>query len=130
MEAAEPLPKATLAQVADHIEHVRKVAGVDHVGLGGDFDGNDDWPGRAGGRVEVSRTCSPSWSAAAGRDADLRKLAGGNMLRVLRQAEAVATRLRARAAGVDRHHRGAGRRAARRLGGCGLGAIELRAGTR
>ena len=40
--AAHPLPQATLAQVADHVEHVREVAGVEHVGLGGDFDGTSD----------------------------------------------------------------------------------------
>ena len=59
------LPKATLAQVADHVEHVRKVAGVDHVGLGGDYDGIDDWPV---GLEDVSSypRSSPSWSAAAG----------------------------------------------------------------
>ena len=39
-----PLPKATIADVADHVEHARKVAGVDHVGIGGDYDGNDEWP--------------------------------------------------------------------------------------
>ena len=41
-EAAHPPPRATLAQVADHIDHVRQVAGVEHVGLGGDFDGTPD----------------------------------------------------------------------------------------
>ena len=44
IEEAEPLPKATLAQVADHIEHVRKVAGADHVGIGSDFDGMGEGP--------------------------------------------------------------------------------------
>ena len=43
-EAAHPRPAATLAQVADHIEHLRSVAGVDHVGLGSDFDGIEDAP--------------------------------------------------------------------------------------
>ena len=41
-DAANPLPKATLADVADHIEHVQKVAGIDHVGIGSDFDGTDN----------------------------------------------------------------------------------------
>ena len=49
-----PRPTATLAQVADHIEHVRKVAGVDHVGIGSDFDGIDDVPVGPRGRLEVS----------------------------------------------------------------------------
>jgi membrane dipeptidase len=94
MEAAEPLPKATLAQVADHIEHVRKVAGADHVGIGSDFDGIDVGPT---GLEDVSKypalfaeLIRRGWS-----DADLRKLAGENVLRVMRQAESVSRRLRA-----------------------------------
>jgi membrane dipeptidase len=85
------VPKATVGQVADHVEHVRKVAGVDHVGLGADFDGNDSWPV---GLEDVSmypnlfaELIRRGWS-----DADLAKLAGGNVLRALRQAEAVAKR--------------------------------------
>ncbi|MFZ5623466.1 MAG: dipeptidase [Gemmatimonadota bacterium] len=88
-----PRPKATLAQVADHIEHVREVAGVDHVGIGSDFDGIGEGPE---GLEDVSRfpalfaeLIRRGWS-----DDDLRKLAGGNLIRVLRQAEAVAARLR------------------------------------
>ena len=94
MEAAEPLPKATLGQVADHIDHVRKVAGADHVGIGSDFDGIDVGPA---GLEDVSKfpdlfaeLVRRGWS-----DADLRKLAGENLLRVMRQAEAVSKRLRA-----------------------------------
>jgi membrane dipeptidase len=89
---ANPLPKATLAQVADHIEHVRKVAGAGHVGLGGDFDGIEEAPV---GLEDVSRyphllaeLVRRGWS-----DADLEKLAGRNLLRVLRAAEATAARL-------------------------------------
>jgi membrane dipeptidase len=87
------VPKATVAQVADHVEHVRKIAGVDHVGLGADYDGNDSWPV---GLEDVgaypnlfAELIRRGWS-----DADLVKLAGGNVLRALRQAEAVAGRLR------------------------------------
>ena len=58
--AANPRPQATLAQVADHIEHVRKVAGVDHVGIGSDFDGIDERAGGTGGRLDLSRSSSPS----------------------------------------------------------------------
>jgi membrane dipeptidase len=94
MEAAEPLPKATLPQVADHIEYVRKVAGADHVGIGSDFDGIDVGPA---GLEDVSKypylfaeLIRRGWS-----DADLRKLAGENVLRAMRQAEAVSKRLRA-----------------------------------
>lgn len=85
-------PRATLAQVADHIEHVRRVAGVGHVGLGGDFDGIEDV---VQGLEDVSRY--PALLAELSRrgwsEADLRKLAGDNVLRVLAQAEQVAARL-------------------------------------
>jgi membrane dipeptidase len=91
-EAANPPPSATLSQVADHIEHVRQVAGVDHVGIGSDFDGIDHV---VVGLEDVSKfpnlfaeLIRRGWS-----DADLKKLAGQNLLRVLRQAEATAARL-------------------------------------
>jgi len=87
-------PPATLAQVADHVEHVRRVAGVDHVGLGGDYDGNDNWPV---GLEDVSKypylfaeLVRRGWS-----DEDLKKLASGNILRAMREAEAAAKRLQA-----------------------------------
>jgi membrane dipeptidase len=90
--AANPRPKATLADVVAHIEHVRRVAGIDHVGLGSDFDGVDDLPT---GLDDVSKfpvlfaeLIRRGWS-----DADLKKLAGGNALRVMRQAETAAARL-------------------------------------
>jgi membrane dipeptidase len=90
--AAHPKPRATLAQVADHVEHVRKVAGVDHVGIGSDFDGVSDLPV---GLEDVS--AYPALFAELARrgwtDAELKKLAGENVLRALRQAEAVAKRL-------------------------------------
>jgi membrane dipeptidase len=92
ISARMPKIKVTIAEVADHVEHVRKVAGVDHVGLGGDYDGNDAWPE---GMEDVSgyprlfaELIRRGWS-----DADLAKLAQGNVLRVMRQAEAVARRL-------------------------------------
>ena len=52
---ANPEPRATLAQVADHIDHIRKVAGIDHIGLGGDFDGITDSGAGPRRRLEVSR---------------------------------------------------------------------------
>ena len=86
------VPKATIAQVADHVEHVRRVAGIDHVGIGADFDGNDRWPV---GLEDVSTY--PNLFAELIRrgwtEADLAKLAGGNVLRALRGAETVAKRL-------------------------------------
>ena len=93
-DAANPAPKATLADVADHIEHVRKVAGVDHVGIGSDFDGTDN--NLPVGLEDVSTF--PSLLAELSRrgwsEEDLRKLAGENVLRALTQAERVAARLR------------------------------------
>jgi membrane dipeptidase len=87
LAAASPPPQATLAQVADHIEHVRDVAGADHVGIGSDFDGTTDLPEGLG---DVS--CYPALFAellARGWSEDeCARLAGGNVLRVMRDAEA------------------------------------------
>ncbi|MGH3154077.1 MAG: dipeptidase, partial [Streptosporangiaceae bacterium] len=90
-EAAHPLPRATLAQVADHIEHVRRVAGLEHIGIGGDFDGTPDV---TAGLEDVSaypalfaELLGRGWS-----EPDCAALAGGNLLRVLRDAESVAAR--------------------------------------
>ena len=92
IQARLPKVKVTIADVANHVDHVRQVAGVEHVGLGGDFDGNDDWPV---GLEDVSgyprlfaELAHRGWS-----DDDLGKLASDNVLRVLRQAETVAARL-------------------------------------
>ncbi|HEX6307593.1 MAG TPA: dipeptidase [Longimicrobiales bacterium] len=86
-------PRATMDDVIRHIEHVRDIAGVDHVGIGGDFDGIDSTPV---GLEDVSTY--PALFAALVRrgwsDADLRKLAGENAMRVWREAERVAQRLR------------------------------------
>ena len=91
--AAHPRPKATLAQVADHIEHVRKVAGIDHVGIGSDFDGISE---NVVGLEDVSTfpTLFAELARRGWSDADLAKLASGNVLRVLKQAEAVSARLK------------------------------------
>ncbi len=93
-DAAHPAPKATLADVANMIDHVRNVAGVDHVGIGSDFDGvDDDLPE---GLQDLSNypdlfaeLILRGWS-----DAQLRKLAGENVLRVLETAERVSARLK------------------------------------
>jgi membrane dipeptidase len=92
-QAAHPRPKATVAEVADHIEHVRKIAGVDHVGIGGDFDGITE---NVVGLEDVS-TYPNLFAELAHRgwsDADLAKLANGNALRALAKAEQVAARLK------------------------------------
>jgi len=87
-----PKVRVTIADVANHVDHVRKVAGVEHVGLGGDYDGNDSWPE---GLEDVSgyprlfaELARRGWS-----DEDLGRLASGNILRVLGKAEEVAARL-------------------------------------
>ena len=87
-----PPIRVTLGEAADHVEHVRRVAGIDHVGLGGDYDGNDAWPE---GLEDVSgypklfaELIRRGWS-----DADMAKLSSGNILRVMEQAEEVSSRL-------------------------------------
>jgi membrane dipeptidase len=88
-EREHPVPRATLTQVADHIDHVRRVAGVEHVGLGGDFDGTDDV---TVGLEDVS-TYPALFAELLGRgwtEPDCAALAGGNVLRALRAAEAHA----------------------------------------
>ncbi len=85
-------PTATLAQVADHIDHIRKVAGIDHIGLGGDFDGITQV---VVGLEDVSKY--PDLTAELLRrgyqDDDIRKILGLNVLRVMKQAEKVAAGL-------------------------------------
>jgi membrane dipeptidase len=87
--AANPAPVASLADVADHIEHVRAVAGPDHVGIGGDFDGTGELPA---GLEDVS--CYPALIAEllsrGWTEADCAKLTSGNIVRVLREAQAAA----------------------------------------
>jgi membrane dipeptidase len=92
-DAAHPAPTVTVKEVADHIEHVAKVAGYDHVGIGGDFDGIDSTPTDLRGVQDYPNLFAElirrGWS-----DANLAKLAGGNVLRVLRRAEAVAASMK------------------------------------
>ena len=86
---ANPRPAATVAQVADHVEHAREVAGVDHIGLGGDYDGTDSLPA---GLEDVSsyprllaELADRGWS-----EPELEKLTGRNVLRVLSETEKLA----------------------------------------
>ncbi|HEY6933684.1 MAG TPA: dipeptidase [Marmoricola sp.] len=84
-----PPPTATLAEVVAHIEHVRDVAGIDHVGIGGDYMGGEPMPE---GLEDVS-AYPRLFDALAGRGwsgGDVAKLAGENILRVLRDAEETA----------------------------------------
>jgi membrane dipeptidase len=92
--AEHPAPPATLAQIADHIDHLAEIAGVEHVGIGSDFDGGELLPT---GMEDVS--CFPNLIGELLRrgysDAEVRGIAGGNILRVMRGAEATAARLQA-----------------------------------
>jgi membrane dipeptidase len=89
IEAANPRPVASEATVADHLDHMREVAGVDHIGLGGDYDGTAFTPQGledvAGYPNLVAELLRRGWS-----DADLAKLTWQNAVRVLRDAESVA----------------------------------------
>jgi membrane dipeptidase len=88
----EDAPRATLADVADHVEHIRDVAGVDHVGIGGDFDGITSV---VEGLEDVSTypALLEELARRGWNEEELRKLAGENALRVMREAEAAARRI-------------------------------------
>jgi membrane dipeptidase len=92
--SAHPVPRGTVATLADHVDHVVRVAGIDHAGLGSDFDGVTSLPE---GMEDVSRY--PYLTAELLRrgysDEDVKKVLGGNVLRVMREAEEVAVRLQA-----------------------------------
>ncbi len=93
-EEAHPRPVATVTTVADHLDHMREVAGVDHIGIGGDYDGTaflpDGLDDVAGYPNLIAELLRRGWS-----EADLSKLTWHNAVRVLRDAETAATRLRA-----------------------------------
>jgi membrane dipeptidase len=92
--AAHPMPPATIAEVADHVDHIRTVAGIDHIGIGGDFDGITQ---TIPGLDDVSKY--PALTAELFKrgysDADVKKILGQNVLRVFREAEKVAKKLQA-----------------------------------
>ena len=91
---ANPMPPATISEVADHIDHIRKVAGIDHIGIGSDFDGITQ---TVQGLSDVSMY--PSLVAELLRrgygDGDVKKILGQNLLRVMREVEKVSKRLQA-----------------------------------
>jgi membrane dipeptidase len=93
-EAAHPRPATDVRLVADHIEHVARIAGHDHVGLGGDYDGIPYTPTGLEG-VDAYPQVFAELIRRGWSDADLAKLAGGNLLRAMRGAEAVAVSMRA-----------------------------------
>ncbi|MFB7677473.1 dipeptidase [Kitasatospora purpeofusca] len=92
-EEANPRPVATVTTVADHLDHMREVAGVDHIGIGGDFDGTaflpDGLDDVAGYPNLIAELLRRGWS-----ETDLSKLTWHNAVRVLRDAESAAARLR------------------------------------
>ncbi|MFD7121253.1 dipeptidase [Streptomyces sp. NPDC059922] len=92
-EASNPRPNATAATVADHLDHMRETAGIDHIGIGGDFDGTAFTPAGlddvAGYPNLIAELLARKWSTA-----DLAKLTWQNAVRVLRAAEDVARGLR------------------------------------
>jgi len=93
-DAQHPRPVTTLAQVADHVEHIRQVAGIDHVGIGSDFDGIPDAPVGLEGvdryPALLQELMRRGWS-----DGDVAKLAGENLLRAMAAAEQVSAKLQA-----------------------------------
>jgi len=94
-DAAHPEPAASVSDVADHVVHIREIAGIDHVGIGADFDGMggahpQGMDGVDGYPALFRELARRGWS-----DGDLAKLAGGNLLRAMEGAEQVAASLRA-----------------------------------
>jgi membrane dipeptidase len=91
-ENANPAPRATIADAADHIDHIKKVAGIDHIGLGGDFDGITSVPE---GLEDVSKY--PALTAEllqrGYKDDEIKKILGLNVLRVMKEVEKVSARL-------------------------------------
>jgi membrane dipeptidase len=100
-DAAHPVPAVGVADVANHIEHIARTAGYDHVGIGGDFDGIDSTPEGLDGVEDYPNLFAElirrGWS-----DEKLAKLAGGNVLRALRRAEAVAADMKDVPASLDK----------------------------
>ena len=92
-EAAHPRPATDVRTVADHIDHIAKVAGYDHVGLGGDYDGIPYTPTGLEG-VETYPVLFAELIRRGWSDTNLAKLAGGNLLRALRRAEAVSASMK------------------------------------
>jgi membrane dipeptidase len=89
-DGAHPEPQVTVSTVADHVDHVAKIAGHDHVGVGGDFDGIQGTgpiglKGVDGYPLLFAELARRGWS-----DGDLARLSGGNVLRVMERGEAVA----------------------------------------
>ena len=100
-ETAHPAPPVTVKDVADHIDHIAKVAGHDHVGIGADLDGIPAGPDAMTG-VETYPILFAELIRRGWSDKDLAALAGGNVLRALRGAEATAASLKGQPAAMDK----------------------------
>ena len=92
--AANPAPRATIADVADHVDHIRKIAGIDHIGIGGDFDGITQTVQDLD-NVSTYPRLTAELLRRGYSDADIKKILGQNILRVMRAAEKVSKRLQA-----------------------------------
>jgi membrane dipeptidase len=92
LEAANPLPPLPISKLIDHIDHIVKVAGIDHVGIGADFDGANDMPE---GARDVSMLPNITYELLKRgySEQDIRKILGENLLRVMTQAERVAHKM-------------------------------------
>ncbi|MFW2831540.1 dipeptidase [Sphingomonas sp. ID0503] len=99
-EKAHPQPRATLGEVADHIDHIAKVAGVDHVGLGSDFDGVGNELPEGLDSVATYPALLAELMRRGWSDADIAKLAGENILRVMTAAEKIAVSMRSEPAAI------------------------------
>jgi membrane dipeptidase len=94
-DASHPRVESTLAEVANHVEHVRDIAGVDHVGIGSDFDGIDGTSPKGLEGVETYPALFKELARRGWSDQDLAKLSGGTVLRAMERAEQVAAAMRA-----------------------------------
>lgn len=92
LEAANPLPPLPISKLIDHIDHIVKVAGIDHVGIGADFDGANDMPEGAGD-VSMLPNITYELLKRGYSEQDIRKILGENLLRVLAQAQGVAHKM-------------------------------------
>src|SRR5438067_1690826 len=92
LEAANPLPPLPISKLIDHIDHIVKVAGIDHVGLGPDFDGANDFPEGARDESMVPNITYELLKRGYSEQ-DIDKILGGNLLRVFAQAEMVARKM-------------------------------------
>jgi membrane dipeptidase len=92
--AANPAPSATIAEVADHVDHIRKIAGIDHIGIGSDFDGITQTVQDLD-NVSTYPRLTAELLRRGYSDEDVKKILGLNILRVMREAEKVSKRLQA-----------------------------------